>query len=112
MEIKEILLSLLRSEVMGETAGEDVIASLDAERALTVLRVAKSHDLAHIIAEAFSRVDLFSRLQGGTDAPGSYIAWLCTQTSVHAMQMPGKRYDIGNLESYEKVKAEYKGITR
>ena len=48
----------------------------------------------------------------GTDAPGSYIAWLCTQTRVHAMEMPGSRYDIGNLESYEKVKAEYKGITR
>lgn len=46
----------------------------------------------------------------GTDAPGSYIAWLCKQTSVHAMEMPGKRYDIGNLESYEKVKAEYHGI--
>ncbi len=48
----------------------------------------------------------------GTDAPGSYIAWLCTQSTVHAMQMPGSRYDIGNLESYEKVKAEYRGITR
>lgn len=48
----------------------------------------------------------------GTDAPGSYIAWLCQQTAVHAMEMPGKRYDIGNLESYEKVKAEYKGITK
>ena len=48
----------------------------------------------------------------GTDAPGSYIAWLCTQTTVHAMEMPGKRYDIGNLESYEKVKAEYKGIDK
>ncbi len=48
----------------------------------------------------------------GTDAPGSYIAWLCTQTKVHAMEMPGRRYDIGNLESYEKVKAEYKGINR
>ncbi len=46
----------------------------------------------------------------GTDAPGSYIAWLCTQTTVHAMQMPGKRYDIGNLDSYEKVKAAYRGI--
>ncbi len=46
----------------------------------------------------------------GTDAPGSYIAWLCKQTTVHAMEMPGKRYDIGNLESYEKVKSEYKGI--
>lgn len=48
----------------------------------------------------------------GTDAPGSFIAWLCTQTTVHAMEMPGKRYDIGNLESYERVKAEYKGITK
>lgn len=47
-----------------------------------------------------------------TDAPGSYIAWLCKQTTVHAMEMPGKRYDIGNLESYEKVKTEYNGKTR
>ncbi len=48
----------------------------------------------------------------GVDAPGSYIAWLCKKTSVHAMEMPGSRYDIGNLESYEKVKAAYKGITK
>lgn len=46
----------------------------------------------------------------GVDAPGSYIAWLCTQTEVHAMEMPGKRYDIGNLESYKWVQKEYKGI--
>lgn len=46
----------------------------------------------------------------GTDAPGSYVAWLCTQVDVHAMEMPGKRYDIGNLESYNKVQQEYKGI--
>ena len=48
----------------------------------------------------------------GTDAPGSYIAWLCTQTPVYAMEMPGSRYDIGNLESYEKVQTEYKGIVK
>lgn len=48
----------------------------------------------------------------GTDAPGSYIAWLCTQTEVCAMEMPGRRYDIGNLESYEQVKKEYKGIVQ
>ncbi len=46
----------------------------------------------------------------GVDAPGSYIAWICKQTPVHAMEMPGRRYDIGNLESYEKVQKEYKGI--
>lgn len=47
----------------------------------------------------------------GTDAPGSYIAWLCTQTKVHAMEMPGRRYDIGNLQSYQEVQNNYKGIT-
>ncbi len=46
----------------------------------------------------------------GVDAPGSYIAWLSTVAPVHAMEMPGKRYDIGNLESYERVKSDYKGI--
>ena len=47
----------------------------------------------------------------GTDAPGSYIAWLCKQTPVYAMEMPGKRYDIGNLQSYEQVQQEYQGVT-
>ena len=47
----------------------------------------------------------------GTDAPGSYIAWLCSQVPVHAMEMPGKRYDIGNLQSYEEVQRTYRGIT-
>ena len=46
----------------------------------------------------------------GTDAPGSYIAWLVSVAPVHAMEMPGKRYDVGNLESYEKIKKEYTGI--
>ena len=46
----------------------------------------------------------------GVDAPGSFIAWLSKQTAVHAMEMPGKRYDIGNLESYEAVQKTYKGL--
>ncbi len=45
-----------------------------------------------------------------TDAPGSYIAWLSKRTEVNAMEMPGKRYDIGNIESYNDVQREYKGI--
>ena len=48
----------------------------------------------------------------GTDAPGSFMAWLCGQTQVFAMEMPGSRYDIGNLESYEQVQRDYRGITR
>ena len=43
----------------------------------------------------------------GVDAPGSFMAWLSTQTVVHAMEMPGKRYDIGNLESYQAVQKVY-----
>ena len=46
----------------------------------------------------------------GVDAPGSFAAWLSEKTDVYAYEMPGRRYDIGNLESYEKVKSEYKGI--
>ena len=47
-----------------------------------------------------------------TDAPGSFIAWLSSKTEVNAYEMPGKRYDIGNLESYEKIKKEYNGYVK
>ena len=47
----------------------------------------------------------------GTDAPGSYAAWLVQETTVHAMEMPGSRFDVGNLESYEKIRNNYKGIS-
>ena len=46
----------------------------------------------------------------GVDAPGSFVAWLCGKVPVYAMEMPGSRYDIGNLESYERVQREYTGI--
>ena len=48
----------------------------------------------------------------GTDAPGSLVAWMCRHSVMHSMEMPGSRYDIGNLESYELVQKNYKGITR
>ena len=46
----------------------------------------------------------------GIDAPGSLFAWLSAKVPVFAMEMPGKRYDIGNLESYETVQKIYRGI--
>ncbi|MDO4562785.1 MAG: nucleotidyltransferase family protein [Clostridia bacterium] len=60
----------------------------------------KSTDL-HFVREA---------IESGckTDAPGSFICYLCEQTPVHALVMPGKRYDIGTLESYEEVKKIFK----
>ena len=44
------------------------------------------------------------------DAPGSFINWLYDKSEVHAMEMPGKRYDIGNIESYNMVNEIYEGI--
>ncbi|MBR0240544.1 MAG: nucleotidyltransferase family protein [Bacteroidales bacterium] len=43
----------------------------------------------------------------GTDAPGSFIAWLCATTPVHAWEMPGERLDIGSLETYEQAKRRF-----
>ena len=43
----------------------------------------------------------------GIDAPGSFIVWLSTQTNVYTWEMPGHRYDIGNLASYEAVKRTF-----
>lgn len=48
----------------------------------------------------------------GTDAPGSFIAWLCARAPVHAMEMPGRRFDIGDLRSYERAQREYRGVLR
>ena len=45
----------------------------------------------------------------GTDAPGSLVAWMCKHSVLHSMIMPGKRYDIGNLESYQIIKHSYRG---
>lgn len=47
----------------------------------------------------------------GTDAPGSFIAWLASQTRIYAMEMPGRRFDIGNLDSFHEVQERYEGIT-
>ena len=39
----------------------------------------------------------------GYDAPGSFAAWLSKKAPMHVYRMPGKRYDIGDLESYQRV---------
>lgn len=41
----------------------------------------------------------------GYDAPGSFAAWLSRKTTMHAYAMPGNRYDIGDLKSYQKIQA-------
>lgn len=36
----------------------------------------------------------------GKDAPGNLAHYLCEHTPMHAWVMPGRRYDIGTLDSY------------
>lgn len=40
----------------------------------------------------------------GGDAPGNLAIYLSRVTPLHAWPMPGQRYDIGTLESYEEVR--------
>ena len=61
--------------------------------------------------EDIARIDEAITDGCGVDAPGSLVSWMCKNSKVYAFEMPGSRYDIGNLESYEKVQKEYKGIT-
>lgn len=46
----------------------------------------------------------------GYDAPGSFAAWLSHKTTMHAYIMPGHRYDIGDLKSYEDVKKRFGSV--
>ncbi len=45
------------------------------------------------------------------DAPGNLLVWMSARRPVHSMEMPGSRYDIGDIESYNKVQRDYRGIT-
>ncbi len=40
----------------------------------------------------------------GFDAPGNLAHYLCSLTPMHAWVMPGTRFDIGSLDSYEEAK--------
>src|SRR5690625_2362410 len=41
------------------------------------------------------------------DAPGNFVPWLIKHKDVYAYEFSGKRYDIGTLESYEKVQGMF-----
>ncbi len=54
-------------------------------------------------AQDLQRIPEAMRGGGGADAPGSFAAWLSKKTPMYAFRMPGKRYDVGTLDSYEEV---------
>lgn len=43
----------------------------------------------------------------GFDAPGNLAHYLATATTLHAYEMPGTRFDIGSLDTYEEAKRIY-----
>ena len=43
----------------------------------------------------------------GTDAPGSLARYLAGRTPLHAWPMPGRRFDIGSLDTYEEACRRY-----
>ncbi len=42
-----------------------------------------------------------------TDAPGGLVEWMCRNSEVYAMLMPGCRYDVGDIESYKSVVGKF-----
>ncbi len=41
-----------------------------------------------------------------TDAPGSLVAWMCRRAEIRAMEMPGRRVDVGSLSAYEAIREQ------
>ena len=62
-------------------------------------------------AQDLRRIDEALAAGCGYDAPGSFAVWLSGMTDMHAWMMPGGRYDIGDMRSYEAVKEIYHGPT-
>ena len=60
--------------------------------------------------EDIARIDEAIADGCGTDSPGALAAWMCKHATLNAMEMPGARYDIGNLKSYQNVMKNYGGI--
>ena len=88
------------------------VVTIDADDAITSMEEKPAEPRSNWCCPPFyfytredaARIDDAIRSGCGTDAPGSLVAWLSGQTPVHAMEMPGRRFDIGNLESYQHVK--------
>ena len=61
---------------------------------------------------ALSLIDEAIKDGCSVDAPGSLVSYLCKKSPIYAYPMPGNRYDIGNLESYNNICENYNGIKK
>jgi len=46
---------------------------------------------------------------GNPDAPGNFVPYLAARLPLYAFKFEGRRYDIGNMESYEEAKRLFGG---
>lgn len=66
--------------------------------------------IVHLLPEFLSMMN--RQEKGSWDAPGNLIPYLVVHSHVYAWPFNVKRYDIGNLESYEKIKEMYRAKDR
>ncbi len=52
---------------------------------------------------ALARLPEFLRAEPAADAPGTFLAWLAPREPVFAHAMQGRRYDVGDPESYARA---------
>lgn len=57
---------------------------------------------------AFNLLSEYINLGGNRDAPGYFIEWLYKKTDVYGYVFRGQWFDIGDIESYERAKREFK----
>ncbi|TCT12848.1 glucose-1-phosphate thymidylyltransferase [Natranaerovirga pectinivora] len=58
--------------------------------------------------DTVNRIKEYLNEGNNPDAPGNFVPWLIGKKDVYAYKLQGKRYDIGTLESYEKVQDIFK----
>lgn len=96
------------------------VVSVDGTDRITLMTEKSPEPASHWVSIAFyyyprqtvSLVERALREGCNPDAPGSLMRWLSGNSVCYAMEMPGKRYDIGDIASYEQVQREYTGIVK
>jgi glucose-1-phosphate thymidylyltransferase len=57
--------------------------------------------------ETLALIDDYLAGGGNPDAPGNFVPWLAARRPVYAYVFEGRRYDIGNHDSYEEAKRAF-----
>jgi len=63
-------------------------------------------------AETLPLIETYLKSGQNSDAPGHFIKWLYQQRPVYAYLIRGKRYDVGNLETYRLANSIYTNSAR